>query len=320
MPPIRPFIAMFSTLIALHSAPAVAYQYAYPAPYPYYQPPGYHFAPAHRPYPFYRSHARPGYRRPPEPARSTVSRADDVSAMPAATAQTAVPAAYAVAQPAETDTRSSARKQAFIATLLPYIEAENRRLAGLRKTVAALNARLDHDGAIGANDQDQLRRLARKYRVSGDPLEQPEARDELLRKIDIIPVSLALAQAANESAWGESRFAREANNLFGIWTYDEAKGLKPLRREEGKTHLIRIFDDFGDSVRYYMYTLNSHPAYRELREIRYRFRQADRSLDGHRMAAGLEKYSAKGKAYIELIQGLIRQNEWASLDTEDQRG
>lgn len=320
MLPIRPFIALFSLLTALHSAQAVAYQYAYSAPYPYYLPPGYHLAPAHNPYPYHRSFSRPRYPRPAGPARSTAPSAASVSPAPASAPETVVPEVE-TASPASAHNRGlTTKKRAFIATLLPYIEEENRRLANQRETVAALVGRLDNSGVISTNEQEQLRSLARKYRVSGDPLAQDEAREELLRKIDIIPVSLALAQAVNESAWGESRFAREANNLFGIWTYDETKGLKPLRREEGKKHLVRVFDDFGDSVRYYMYTLNSHPAYSELRAIRYQLRQVDSRLDGHRLAAGLEKYSAKGKAYIELIQALIRQNEWASLDSADRRG
>ena len=140
-----------------------------------------------------------------------------------------------------------------------------------------------------------------------------------MRKIDIIPASLALAQAANESAWGESRFAQEANNLFGIWTYDRAKGLKPKNRENGKTHLVRIFDDIGASVRYYMYNLNSHPAYRELRQIRQQLRASGRAINGYALAAGLEKYSSQGTTYIELIRDLIEQNEWALLDSENQQ-
>lgn len=179
--------------------------------------------------------------------------------------------------------------------------------------------KIETDRALSPSEQQQISKLASKYRVKGDPLVDVTARGEMLRKIDIIPSSLALAQAANESAWGESRFAQQANNLFGIWTYDQDKGLKPKRREEGKTHLVRIFDDFGESVRYYIYTLNSHPAYQELRQIRQQLRASKQIIDGRKLAAGLEKYSAKGQAYIELIQSLIEQNEWALLDTDNQQ-
>ena len=79
-----------------------------------------------------------------------------------------------------------------------------------------------------------------------------------------------------------------------------------------------MFDDIGASVRYYMHTLNSHPAYDQLRSIRQQLRQSGQAISGHELAAGLEKYSAKGQAYIDLIRSLIRQNKWARLDTGDQ--
>jgi Bax protein len=209
-------------------------------------------------------------------------------------------------------------KQVFIASLLPSIKKENRRLLELRQTVEQLLDELDAGGSLSQREQQQIKDLAKQYRVKQDPLTSKAARSELLRKIDIIPSSLTLAQAANESAWGQSRFAQEANNLFGIWTYDKDKGLKPGNREQGKKHLVRIFDDIGESVRYYMHMLNSHPAYDGLRRIREDLRASGQTIDGHTLAAGLEKYSAKGQQYIDLIQSLIRQNKWARLDSNNQ--
>jgi len=213
---------------------------------------------------------------------------------------------------------TTANKQVFIASLLPSIEKENRRLLVLRKAVGPLLDELDAGGSLSQREQQKIKELAKRYRVKQDPLATKAARSELLRKIDIIPLSLTLAQAANESAWGQSRFAREANNLFGIWTYDKDKGLKPGNREQGKKHLVRIFDDIGGSVRYYMHMLNSHPAYAGLRAIREDLRASGQTIEGHKLAAGLEKYSAKGQQYIDLIQSLIRQNEWVQLDSDNQ--
>ena len=211
----------------------------------------------------------------------------------------------------------SEKKQGFIQALLPHIEKENQRLTLLRKNVIQLLSRHEID-ALDNNEKQRLLRLAKKYRVAGDPLSDKSAGVELLAKIDIIPSSLALAQATNESAWGKSRFAKEANNLFGIWTYDETKGLVPKKREEGKKHLVRIFDDYADSVQYYMYTLNSNPAYKDLRQIRQQLRKNNQPINGHVLAAGLTKYSAKGQEYIDLIRSLIRQNKWANLDIDKQ--
>jgi Bax protein len=309
----------------LFSGQVMAYQYGYYAPAGYNAPQGYYQPYAGGPYPYYRA----SFRYPSQPAynQATASRSPRSSGNNAYT-----PGMSAAEQTSRSEKVKSAvasttgmrvldlsdKKQQFISRLLPYIEQENRRLTALRARVEQMLAPFEHDKVVAESVRQQITGLANKYRVNGNPLENKAARDELLRKIDIIPASMALAQAANESAWGESRFAREANNLYGIWTYDENKGLKPLDREEGKTHLIRIFDDIGDSVRYYMYTLNSHPAYDELRNIRQQLRERNQFVDGHALAAGLERYSAKGQRYIDLIQELIEQNEWAQLDTGDQ--
>jgi Bax protein len=319
--------AMAATLAALFSGQAAAYQYGYYAPHAYGDPRGYYQPYARAPYPDYyaaqRYRVQPAYTRAlaPVPASAGVASRDvHITEIHRHTdsgrSQNESPqvAAETMAQRPELNSK----KQQFINQLLPYIEEENRRLTILRARVERTIAAIENNVAVTEAEQQHIISLANSYRVDGNPLQYKTAREELLRKIDLIPSSLALAQAANESAWGESRFAREANNLFGIWTYDENKGLKPRDREEGKKHLVRIFDNFGESVRYYMYTLNSHPAYEELRDIRQQLRQADHVIDGHALAAGLEKYSAKGDMYIDLIQDLIRQNEWARLDAGDQ--
>ena len=198
--------------------------------------------------------------------------------------------------------------------LLPYIERENTRLKRLRKQAQQIIEQLDSNVQISDKTKVWLKKLAKKFRIKGNPVKDKQAREELLTRIDIIPSSLTLAQAATESAWGKSRFATEANNLFGIWTYDESKGLRPKNRDAEKKHLVRIFEHYGESVAYYMHTLNSHPAYKKLREIRQQHRSKKLAVNGLEMANGLHKYSARGDKYIQLIRKLIRQNEWAKLD------
>jgi Bax protein len=320
-------ILLATMLMALYSGVAAAYQYGYYSPNPYSAPGAYRNPYALAPYPYY-----PGYRYQAQP-RPAYARARPPAQIPAKVITAEKGSAESSSAPVEVKTVTTekaektvkrdsvltGKKQEFITALLPYIENENRRLLALRKRVSTIFDKLERDPALTASEQQQISRLAKKYRVKGDPLIDLTAREEMLGKIDIIPSSMALAQAANESAWGKSRFAQQANNLFGIWTYDQDKGLKPKRREEGKTHLVRIFDDFGESVRYYMYTLNSHPAYRELRQIRQQLRNSNQVIEGRKLAAGLEKYSAKGQVYIELIQSLIEQHEWVLLDTDNQR-
>lgn len=320
------FLALM--LMALYSSHTMAYQYGYYSPGSYNAPQAYSYPYAHAPYPYY-----PAYRYPPQ-SRPAYTRARLPVQVQAVNTARVVPAEQATAgsssvsidvktetteKTVKSDSMLTGKKQEFITALLPHIDQENRRLIALRKSVSGMLRKIETGADPSTSEQQQISKLATRYRVKGDPLVDITAREEMLRKIDIIPSSLALAQAANESAWGESRFAQEANNLFGIWTYDQDKGLKPKRREEGKKHLVRIFDDFSESVRYYMYTLNSHPAYKELRVIRQQLRTTNQVIEGRKLAAGLEKYSAKGQAYIGLIQSLIRQNEWVLLDTDNQR-
>ena len=202
----------------------------------------------------------------------------------------------------------------FVESLLPLIETENQRILALRQDLLDLSGRLDSGIGLDRVQRERLRQLARTYRIEGNPLEDAGVREALIRKVDSVPASLALAQAANESAWGKSRFAREGNNLFGIWTYDEDKGIVPRRRTPGKKHLVRRFDSIGESVRYYLHTLNSHPAYESMREIRAGMRASGQAPDPLLLAAGLTGYSAKGEQYVELIRDMIRRFDLAVYD------
>jgi Bax protein len=198
--------------------------------------------------------------------------------------------------------------------LTPLVERQNAELRDQRERLVPLLGVLDAGGGLDESGRTRLEAMARRYRVDGNPLDDVRARRELLAKVDAVPVSLALAQAANESDWGRSRFAREGNNLFGIWTYDESKGMVPRKRSPGRKHLVRRFDSIEESVRYYMFTLNSHPAYAEFREIRAGLRERGEPLDGHAMAKGLLRYSAKGEDYVHAIQSMIRRFDLAAFD------
>ena len=231
--------------------------------------------------------------------------------------QAAVKAVKPVTKKISTET--STDKQKFIDLLLPYIEAENRKILQQRNWIKDRFSMIEKGYTPTEKDSIRLASFAKKYRLKNSDFSKTETRQALLSKIDIIPASLTLAQAANESAWGKSRFAKQANNLFGIWTYDADKGLKPKNRESGKKHFVRKFDNAGESVRYYMHMLNSHPAYAKLRTIRQQLRSEDKTIEGYLLARGLEKYSAKGEKYITLIVQLISQNQWALLDTPDRQ-
>lgn len=225
--------------------------------------------------------------------------------------ETPLPAAP---ESAELSPRLDEKKQAFVDRLTPIVQQENDRLRMLRRELERLYSELLREQLDGAGT-DRLRQLARRYRVEGNVLKDPAARRDLLDRVDIIPLELALAQAVNESAWGTSRFAREGNNLFGIWTYDQDKGIVPKNRAKGAKHLVRRFDSLDESVRYYLHTLNSHPAYAELRRIRAESRSQGKIADGLLLAGGLTRYSAKGEHYVALIRQLIRRYPFASAET-----
>lgn len=206
------------------------------------------------------------------------------------------------------------RREAFLRILLPLVLMENEHIRSVRRRMLSLLAQVEAGEPLASDEQTWLEKLARRYRVSEIPASSADARMAIRRRVDTLPPSLSLAQAANESAWGRSRFAREARNLFGIWTYDEKLGIVPKRREPGKKHLVRKFGDLRESVRVYMHTLNSHPAYADLRAIRAQLRQENRPLSGMQVAAGLERYSAQGKRYVRLIQEIIARHDLETLN------
>ncbi|MBW6476618.1 MAG: glucosaminidase domain-containing protein [Chromatiales bacterium] len=201
------------------------------------------------------------------------------------------------------------KKRLFFQSLLPLVLAENARLQKKREWLLGLDSRRP----LSAEDAEQLGALRERYKLTAtDDAEQDIA--NLLRHIDKVPVALVLAQAANESGWGSSRFAQQANNLFGEWTWRAEEGIAPLVRNEGSRHYVRRFDSLADSVRAYIYNLNAGHAYADLRRMRaeMRARGAER-FDALSLATGLERYSARGEEYVAEIQQMIRGNRLQQL-------
>lgn len=197
------------------------------------------------------------------------------------------------------------RKALFFGTLLPLALLENKRVRELRNQVEELLAGgMPPEGTAG---YQWLSTLGNHYRVSV-ATDHSSFGQELLKRVDEVPVALTLAQAAIESGWGTSRFTREANNLFGIWTWDTSAGIKPERRREGMNHAIRRYDTLRGSVRSYVYNLNSGHAYSSLRESRAALRRAGLTPDAMSLAEGLDRYSERGHAYVREVQTMIRSN------------
>ncbi|MFO7761960.1 MAG: glucosaminidase domain-containing protein [Desulfobia sp.] len=201
------------------------------------------------------------------------------------------------------------KKTAFFDFLRPIVRKANREVLEERAHVLLKWRQFRQGDELSDKEIEKLESLAGKYRVKTKYGEGLEFFRKMLIHIDKIPVSLALTQAAKESAWGTSYFARKGNNLFGQWCFEKGCGLVPRRRPQGASYEVRAFDDVSESVRAYIRNLNSHPAYKELRIQRYRMRLAGKEPDPHLMAGGLEQYSGIGMKYVATVRQMIRGNK-----------
>lgn len=218
-----------------------------------------------------------------------------------------VPRLYVTGLPRDLDNLSSVddKKRAFLRSVLPLVLLANQEIENKRAHMLELLERQEAGDVLDAEAQAWLEELARQYGVEdGSP-------DALKRRVDVLPVSLALAQAIVESGWGTSRFAVEGNALFGQRTWGEsAKTLIPAKDRSVR---VRAFEDLMDSVRAYMHNLNTHPAYKEFRRHRAKTVARKDTIDGYDLAASLEDY-AEINNYVEKLRGLIRSNRLQELE------
>lgn len=224
------------------------------------------------------------------------------------TTSTPLPDFLSIEQPRE-------RKQAFIEMLLPLIEEKNIAVMKTRKLVLKMQQRVNEGAELTDKQLNLLERLRERYHVSHDIYpETAEAIHILSLRVDIIPASMVLAQAAVESGWGTSRFAVEAHNLFGQWCYTPGCGLIPERRSASARHEVQLFVSVEESLSAYYRNINTHNAYRYLRQLRAQLRTQDGSFSGDALVAGLEKYSSRGPVYIDELLTVMRVNDlenWA---------
>lgn len=210
----------------------------------------------------------------------------------------------------------SEKKDSFFSFLIPYVDSVNQQILLQRQQLIGLREKLSGstDATLTRNEMDYLTSLRVQYELENESLNTFSLIDRLLRRVDIIPSSLALAQAANESAWGTSRFAREGNNFFGQWCYTEGCGIIPARRLAGASHEVKRFNSVYDSVEAYIMNLNTFPNYQKLRNIRQQVRQGGRSVDGISLSEGLDTYSSRGDEYIFELQSMIYSNNLLEMD------
>lgn len=207
------------------------------------------------------------------------------------------------------------KKELFSATMLPLILRSNEIIGEERSRLKDLRTYLKAGEALTELDIEWLIHLRQRYSISTNIEISTELVDRILYHCDIIPPSLALAQAAIESGWGTSRFAQTGNAIFGQWVWgDSQDGMLPEGRDEGATHKVRKFDYLIDSVRAYTHNLNKNRAYAEVRKRRADLRKAGKHISGEYLAHGLIKYSQRGDDYIKDILSLISYNQFSGLD------
>jgi Bax protein len=205
---------------------------------------------------------------------------------------------------------SAKQKEAFFLHMKGLVDKSNDEIRKDREFITAFFAKAMPGAFRGLNQKNvgYLIALRNKYGI-----ENLFDRDEYYKRIDVVPTSMALAQAALESGWGKSRFAKEANNLFGHWTYSGV-GLMPQNRALGKTHMIRVFASLQKSVNAYMLNLNTNDAYESFREKRYAARQLGRPFIGMEAAKTMVNYSELKGEYIQMVRDMIAQNNLAIYD------
>lgn len=223
------------------------------------------------------------------------------------------PASVGVAPDFSSITDVKQKKQAFFDYLRPGIALENQRVRSERLRLDAIQQNFVQQ-SLSDDDTSYAQRLGKLYNVElpADGVSQSWL-DDMLHRVDVIPEALVLVQGANESAWGTSRFATEANNYFGQWCYQPGCGVVPLQRGEGMTHEVAKFKSAQQSIYGYFMNVNRNNAYEELREIRYQRHLAGQSLTDTQAAMalsnGLLKYSERGEAYVNDLQSMIRHNQ-----------
>ncbi len=198
------------------------------------------------------------------------------------------------------------KRELFIKIVLPLILDENEKITDNRSKLFKILSK--NFNTVG--ERVWLKKRFKQYKITDQDL------SELKMRMDIIPVSIALAQAANESGWGTSRFALEGNALFGQWTWSK-KGISPAKKDKNKNHKVLQFQVLKASVKAYKNNLNTHNAYREFREKRAKYRQNKQQIDGLELTKFLKRYASIGEKYVEILQNIIVRNALTDFDNSN---
>ena len=199
------------------------------------------------------------------------------------------------------------KKRTFFAFIKPAVEKQNNKILSQRNKLLAIKERYLIDPKLTKADKSFLAKLSLKYK-SKTQFGVLAQIDKLLLKVDIVPIPLVLAQAANESAWGTSRFARIGLNFFGMWCFEKGCGMVPRSRNEGAFHEVAAFSSVEEAITKYLHNINTNTAYSVFRTIRGQLRLQELPLTPEILATGLLPYSERGTDYVLEITDMIRHN------------
>tara|TARA_Y100000590_G_scaffold14593_1_gene17558 strand:+ start:929 stop:2137 length:1209 start_codon:yes stop_codon:yes gene_type:complete len=195
------------------------------------------------------------------------------------------------------------KRELFIKIVLPLILDENQKITEDREKLFKILSK--NFNTVG--ERVWLKRRFKEYKIEDQDLAK------LKMRMDIVPVSIAIAQAANESGWGTSRFALEGNALFGQWTWSK-KGISPKNKDPNQSHRILQFQILKASVRAYKNNLNTHKAYSEFREARAKLRQENKQINGLDLTKYLKNYASIGEKYVRILDDIIERNSLTDFD------
>ncbi len=199
------------------------------------------------------------------------------------------------------------RKEIFISIILPLILQVNEDIMNDRKELSEIMYSIESTGDMSVEQRGWIEKKLKQYRIQSFDI------PELYSRMNIIPPSLAISQAAIETGWGTSRFATEANALYGQWTWDDEKGMVPLKRGDDQSHSIKVFDNLMGAVRGYALNLNTHPAYEDFRIERRKY-ENPKDIDVSNLLITLIFYSELGYEYIDNLSSIIRVNRLRQFD------
>ncbi|MBT4332734.1 MAG: hypothetical protein HOK80_09825 [Candidatus Cloacimonetes bacterium] len=204
--------------------------------------------------------------------------------------------------------------QSFLDFLRPIIKSENSYIMHDRIKLINLITSLEK-GNLDVDDINWINNKAIYYKLYNFSYTSKEDLSYLLTRIDVIPELMVISQAAIESAYGTSGFAKRANNLFGMRTMSQSRGIIPKKRSEGAKFYVAKYETVNQSIECYLRNLNTHNAYYDLRKNRKDFRETNEPVDAYTLANGLTKYSAEGDIYVQKIRRTMKKHE-NSLDED----